>query len=100
MEAQKPDPLTCRPRFVLPGGTTAMTIRDEAISGRVRQALAMDSRICGLPIGVRVSHGEVFLKGAVESLDQVNVVHFIVLGIPGVRHVNVDELNVREESDE
>lgn len=77
-----------------------MTIRNEAISGRVRQALAMDSRICGLPIGVRVSNGDVFLKGAVESLDQVNVVHFIVLGIPGVRHVNVDELNVKEEAHE
>ncbi|MCX6374813.1 MAG: BON domain-containing protein [Armatimonadetes bacterium] len=77
-----------------------MTIRNEAISGRVRQALATDTRICGLPIGVRVSHGDVFLKGAVESLDQVNVVRFIVLGIPGVRHVNVDELNVKEEADE
>ena len=77
-----------------------MTIRDEAISGRVRQALAMDTRISGLPIGVRVSNGDVFLKGAVESRDQVEVMHFIVLGIPGVRHVNVEELNVREEADE
>ena len=77
-----------------------MTIRDEAISGRVRQALAMDRRISGLPIGVRVSNGDVFLKGAVESREQAEVMHFILLGIPGVRHVNVDELNVREEAHE
>ena len=73
-----------------------MTVQDEALTVRVRNALSMDKRLSGLPIGVRVSNGEVFLKGTAESLEQVDVVQFIVTGIPGVRHVNVQELEVKE----
>lgn len=72
-----------------------MTVADEALSNRVRNALASDKRISGLPIEVRVSAGNVFLKGYVESLEQRDVAQFIVSGVPGVRHVNVDELLVR-----
>ena len=73
-----------------------MSVHDEALATRVREALTMDKRISSLPIGVRVSNGEVFLKGTVETLEQVDVAQFIVSGIPGVRHVNVQELAVKD----
>lgn len=77
------------------GEVLKMTVADEALSNRVRNALASDKRISGLPIEVRVSAGNVFLKGYVENLEQRDVAQFIVSGVPGVRHVNVDELLVR-----
>ncbi len=73
-----------------------MSMRDEALAMRVREALQGDKRISSLPIGVRVSNGDVFLKGAVDSLEQRDVAQFIVQGVPGVRHVEVDELEVKE----
>lgn len=75
-----------------------MSVHDEALSIRVRDSLGMDKRISSLPIGVRVSNGEVFLKGSVDSWEQLDAVKFIVSGIPGVHHVNLDELDVREAS--
>ena len=73
-----------------------MSMRDEALSMRVRDALQGDKRISSLPIGVRVTNGDVFLKGIVDSLEQRDVAQFIAQGVPGVHHVNVDELEVRE----
>lgn len=73
-----------------------MTLHDEAMSSRVRNALAMDKRISGLPIDVRVSGDEIYLKGSVESYEQMDVIQFIVSGIAGVKHVNVDEVEVKE----
>ncbi len=75
-----------------------MTIHDEALGNRVRNALAMDRRLSSLPIDVRVSGGEVYLKGMVDSLEQIAVAEFIVSGIPGVRTVNVQELQFRGRS--
>lgn len=73
-----------------------MTVHDEALASRIRTALAMDKRLCGLPIDVRVRGGDIFMKGKVESAEQVDVVRFIISGMPGVRHVNVDELQITE----
>ena len=76
-----------------------MTIQDEALSGRVREALVQDKRISGQAIAVRVAQGEVFLKGVVDSLDQSELAVMVTRGIAGVRHVNATELRVRESSE-
>ena len=73
-----------------------MSMHDEALSMSVRDALSADKRISSLPIQVRVTNGDVFLKGSVDSLEQRDVAQFIVQGVQGVRHVNVDELDVKE----
>jgi len=75
-----------------------MTVHDEAIAARARTALATDNRTSGLPINVRACNGEVFLKGKVDTLEQIDVAQFMLSGIPGVRHVNVQELQLKEKS--
>ena len=75
-----------------------MTIQDEALSGRVRNAITQDKRIGGQAIAVHVSEGEVFLKGIVDTLDQRDLAQMVAHGIPGIRRVNIDELRVREAS--
>jgi len=77
-----------------------MTIHDEALANKVHSELAMDTRTGGLPISVRVSGGEVFLKGCVDTLEQVAIAEFIIRGIPGVRHVCIDELQAKEDEEE
>lgn len=77
-----------------------MTVRDEAISSRVHEALSGDRRLSGMPIGVRVTDGDVFLKGVVDSQEQIDVMRFLLMGVAGVRHVNVDELQAKEQRDE
>ncbi|HAH87852.1 MAG TPA: hypothetical protein DCL60_10850 [Armatimonadetes bacterium] len=74
-----------------------MTIHDEALANMVRSELAMDTRTGGLPISVRVSGGEVFLKGCVDTREQLAIAEFIISGIPGVRHVNIEELQAKED---
>lgn len=73
-----------------------MSVHDEALASRIRDALQMDKRLSGLPIGARVSNGDVFLKGSVDSLEQLDAVQFVVSGIAGVRHVDVSEVEVKE----
>ncbi len=74
-----------------------MSIQDEALSGRVINAIIQDKRIGGQAIGVRVADGEVFLKGIVDTREQRELAKMVARGIPGVRQVNIDELRVREE---
>lgn len=73
-----------------------MTIQDEALAGRVRNAIVQDKRIGGQAIAVRVAQGEVALKGIVDTAEQLELAAMVVSGIPGVRQVNVEELRVRE----
>jgi len=75
-----------------------VSIQDEALSGRVSNSLAQDKRIGGQAIAVRVAQGEVLLKGVVDTQEQRELAQMVVRGIPGVRHVNTDELRVREVS--
>ena len=72
-----------------------MSIQDEALSAKVREALARDKRTAGQAIAVRVAQGEVFLKGMADSEDQRELAVVVARGIPGVRHVNADELRLR-----
>lgn len=73
-----------------------MSVHDEALAQRVQDAVQMDKRLSGLAISVRVSNGDVFLKGTVNSLEELDAVQFIVSGIPGVRHVDLSEVEVKE----
>lgn len=75
-----------------------MTVHDEVLANSVRRALSMDKRTGNLPIDVRACGGEVFLKGKVESLEERDVVQFIASGVSGVRHVDVQELDVTKET--
>jgi osmotically-inducible protein OsmY len=73
-----------------------VTIQDEALAGRVRNALAQDKRLGGQAIAVRVAQGEVSLKGIVDTEEQRELAKLVVKGIPGVRQLNVDELRIRK----
>ena len=73
-----------------------LSIKDEALAQRVRNALAQDKRMGGQPIMVRVAAGEVFLKGRVDSDEVRELAALVIQGVPGVRHVRLEELEVRE----
>ena len=73
-----------------------MSVHDEALASRVREALMTDKRLSGLPVGIRVSNGDAFLKGLVDSVEQLDAVQFVVSGIAGIRHVDLSEVEVRE----
>ena len=73
-----------------------MAFQDEALAQRVRHAMTQDKRIGGLPIMVRAANGEISLKGRVDTTDQRELARMLAEGIPGVRHVYVDELLVKE----
>ncbi len=77
-----------------------MAIRDEALAGRVRNALIQDKRVGGQAIAVRAVDGEVLLKGIVDAGEQKELAVLVAGGIPGVRSVNTDELRVREAAQE
>lgn len=74
-----------------------MSIQDEALANKLRDALEKDKRISNLPIDVRVSEGEAFLKGVVDCQEQIEVAKFIAGGIAGVRHINMNELRIKGE---
>ena len=74
-----------------------MAFQDEALAQRVRHAIAQDKRIGGQAIMVRAANGEIALKGRVDTPKQRELAMLVAQGIPGVRHVNVDELIVRED---
>ena len=85
-------------RLPCQSGGRLLTIQDEALSGKVRNAIAQDKRIGGQAIAVRVAEYEVFLKGIVDTEEQRDLALMVTRGIPGVRQVNMDELRVREVS--
>ncbi|MHB0997822.1 MAG: BON domain-containing protein [Armatimonadota bacterium] len=72
-----------------------MSIQDEALANRVRNALSLDKRISDLPIDVRISDGEAFLKGTARSAEQIEVVKFIASGVAGIRHIDTSELHIK-----
>lgn len=73
-----------------------MSLHDEAMVSRLHNALNSDKRISGLPIDIRVSGDDVYVKGSVNSPEEIDVIQFILSGVSGVRHINVDEVSVRE----
>ena len=73
-----------------------MGVREAALSAAIRDRLTQDKRVGDLPIYPYVVHSDVYLVGRVRTLDQREVVEFIVSGTPGVRRVNTDEIEVEE----
>jgi osmotically-inducible protein OsmY len=76
-----------------------VSIQDEALTGMVQNAIALDKRICGQAIAVRAAHGEVSLKGIVDEDEQRELAILVARGISGVRNVNADELRVKEAAE-
>jgi osmotically-inducible protein OsmY len=76
-----------------------VTIQDDALTAMVSNAIARDKRIGGLAIAVRVANGEVMLKGMVDDEEQLELARLVARGISGVRHVNTDELRIREATE-
>jgi osmotically-inducible protein OsmY len=62
--------------------------------------MIQDKRIGGLPIMVRAANGEISLKGRVDTPDQRELAKMLAQGIPGVRHVDIEELTVITEGGE
>ena len=75
-----------------------MTFQDEALAQRVRHAISQDRRLGALAIMVRVANGEIALKGRVDTPEQRELAKLVAQGIPGVRHVTVDELMAKEDN--
>ena len=73
-----------------------MSIQDEALAGMVRSALSQDKRLSGLPIMVRAASGEIHLKGKVDTEEQKELAVMVIRGVPGVRGLVSDELEIRE----
>ena len=76
-----------------------MSIQDEALIEMVQNAIALDKRICGQAIAVRVADGEVSLNGIVDEDEQRELAILVARGISGVRNVNADELRVKEAAE-
>jgi len=65
---------------------------DLALSSRVRAELALADATSHLEFEVRASKGAVHIRGAVSNMREVGEVQRIVLAVPGVRSLNLDEL--------
>ena len=76
-----------------------MNLRDAVLTSAIRSRLANDKRVGDLPITSHIVNSDVYLIGRVETLEQRDIVEFIVRGTPGVRRVNTDDLEVREFSE-
>ncbi len=74
-----------------------MAIEDEALAARVRNTLAQDKRLGGMPIMVRAANGDVFIKGRVDTDDQKELIALVCQGVAGVRRVVLDEIQIAEE---
>lgn len=75
-----------------------MAIEDEALSQKVTSTLFQDSRLGGLAIMVRAAKGDIHIKGRVDTYEQADLIRLVCQGVPGVRRVVMDELQVAEAS--
>lgn len=73
-----------------------MSVREAAISTSIRQRLINDKRVGDLPVSTYFVGDDVYLVGRVDTLEQRDIVEFVVRGTPGVHRVNTDELEVAE----
>ncbi len=71
-------------------------VREAAIASAIRARLIADKRVGDQPVSAIVVDRDVYLVGRVQTLEQRDVVEFIVRGTPGVGRVNTDELEVAE----
>ncbi|MHB0913279.1 MAG: BON domain-containing protein [Armatimonadota bacterium] len=72
-----------------------MGVREAVLATDIRNRLTRDKRVGDLPVSPVVVGDVVYLVGYVQTLEQRDIVEFIVRGTPGVRQINTDELEVR-----
>jgi len=75
-----------------------MDVREAVLASAIRSRLSKDKRVGDLPVCTHMLDDVVYLIGRVDTLEQRDIVEFIVKGTPGVKKVNTDELEVRELS--
>ena len=73
-----------------------MSVREAVLTGSIRSRLSNDKRVGDLPVSSYMIGDVIYLIGHVDTLEQRDIVEFIVRGTPGVRLVNTDELEVGE----
>ena len=73
-----------------------MGVREEVLSLSIRSRLEDDKRVSDMPVSPHVIGDVVYLIGYVNTLEERDIVEFIVRGTPGVTRVNTDELDIRE----
>ena len=73
-----------------------ISVREAALTSAIRSRLVHDKRVGDQPVSVYILENDVYLVGRVETLEQRDIVDYIVRGTPGVRRVNTDELEIGE----
>ncbi len=71
-------------------------IREATLNSEIRNRLSLDKRVGDQPVNTYIVGNDVYLIGRVQTLEQRDIVEFIVRGTPGVQRVNTDELEVAE----
>jgi len=72
------------------------SVREAALTSAIRSRLIHDKRVGDQPVSLYILDRDVYLIGRVETLEQRDVVEYIVRGTPGVQHVNTDEVEIAE----
>ena len=72
------------------------SVREAAMASAIRSRLIHDKRVGDQPVSLYILDSDVYLIGRVETLEQRDVVEYIVRGTPGVQHVNTDEVEIAE----
>ena len=73
-----------------------LNVRDAALTSHIRSRLVHDKRVGDQPVSVYITDSDVYLVGRVETLEQRDIVEYIIRGTPGVQHVNTDEVEIGE----
>jgi osmotically-inducible protein OsmY len=72
----------------------AVSYSDDQIEDAVEQAFKYRGDIDTSDIDIDVENGEVILKGDVDNYHDIEEARQIALGVPGVRAVNVTDLEI------
>lgn len=72
------------------------SVREAALTSSIRSRLVHDKRVGDQPVSAYIMESDVYLVGRVETLEQRDIVDYIVRGTPGVRRVNTDEIEIAE----
>jgi len=73
-----------------------VSVREAALTSAIRSRLVHDKRVGDQPVSVYILESDVYLVGRVETLEQRDIVDYIVRGTPGVQQVNTDEIEINE----
>jgi len=73
-----------------------LSVREAAMTSAIRSRLVHDKRVGDQPVSAYITDSDVYLVGRVETLEQRDIVEYVVRGTPGVRRVNTDEIEIGE----